>query len=386
MSNQFEFGNIMKKNIQDIVGHLEVNVQLPDFQPGVVGKSVSGNGVQGESTNGTGVQGNGKVGVKGNGVTQGVVGIASDKQAQTFGVLGNAFSPQGVAVMGYTENGATAVRGMANDTGYGVYGSTIAGPAGVMGESNSGVALKGVSVKSTGVAGQSTEGSGVVGESQSASGVVGRSQSAAGVSGESQAAQGIGVAGTSKSGTGVQGESEIGIGIAGVSKDGRGVVGISDSGFAGFFLGNVKVVGTLEKQAGSFKIDHPLDPENKYLCHSFVESPDMLNVYNGNATLDGNGESMVALPDWFEALNKDFRYQLTAIGAPGPNLYIAEEIQQNRFKIAGGVPGARVSWQVTGVRQDAYANAHRIQVELLKEAGELDRHLPVYNQLPAAAD
>ncbi len=252
MSDQFEFNKIVKKNIQDIVGHLDVTVQHPDFNPGVVGKSVSGPGVQGESTNGTGVQGKGKVGMRGDGITQGVVGIASNRQEQTFGVLGNAFSPQGVAVMGYTENGATAVRGMANDTGYGVYGLTISGPAGVMGESTNGVALKGVSVKSSGVIGQSTDGSGVVGESQAASGIVGRSQSATGVSGESQAAQGIGVAGTSKSGTGVQGESDIGIGVAGVSKDGRGVVGISDSGFAGFFLGNVKVVGTLEKQAGSF--------------------------------------------------------------------------------------------------------------------------------------
>ncbi len=44
----------------------------------------------------------------------------------------------------------------------------------------------------------------------------------------------------------------------------------------------------------------------------------MLNVYNGNTLLDINGESVVELPDWFEALNMDYRYQLTAIGAPGP--------------------------------------------------------------------
>ena len=54
------------------------------------------------------------------------------------------------------------------------------------------------------------------------------------------------------------------------------------------------------------------------------------------------------LPDYFQAFNGDFRYQLTAIGAPGPNLYIAEEISGNRFKIAGGKAGSKVSWQVTG--------------------------------------
>ena len=60
----------------------------------------------------------------------------------------------------------------------------------------------------------------------------------------------------------------------------------------------------------------------------------------------------------------DFRYQLTPIGNPGQHvLYIAKEIAGNRFKIAGGKPAAKVSWQVTGIRHDAYANAHRIQVE-----------------------
>jgi hypothetical protein len=76
----------------------------------------------------------------------------------------------------------------------------------------------------------------------------------------------------------------------------------------------------------SFKIDNPLDPANKYLCHSFVESPDMKNVYDGVVVLDRKGKAEIELPDWFGALNKDFRYQLTAIGAPGPNLHIAEEI------------------------------------------------------------
>jgi hypothetical protein len=90
--------------------------------------------------------------------------------------------------------------------------------------------------------------------------------------------------------------------------------------------GPVNITGPLTKPAGSFKIDHPLDPANKYLSHSFVESPDMKNVYDGVVTLDDMGEAEIVLPDWFGALNKDFRYQLTAIGAPAPNLHISEEI------------------------------------------------------------
>jgi hypothetical protein len=136
--------------------------------------------------------------------------------------------------------------------------------------------------------------------------------------------------------------------------------------------GNLIVTGTLTKGAGSFRIDHPLDPEHKYLSHSFVESPDMMNVYNGNVTLDANGRATVELPEYFEALNRDFRYQLTAVGAPGPNLYIAEGVKQNRFQIAGGRAYAHVSWQVTGVRRDPYAEAHRIRVEEEKPPTERD--------------
>jgi len=144
-------------------------------------------------------------------------------------------------------------------------------------------------------------------------------------------------------------------------------------GLAGWFVGKVhidgdtEIDGTLYKSAGAFKIDHPLDPANKYLNHSFVESPDMKNIYDGVAELDANGEAWVELPAWFDALNKDFRYQLTAIGAPMPNLHIAVENSGNRFKIAGGTAGMKVSWQITGIRQDAYANANRIPVEQDKQ-------------------
>ncbi|MBK9095024.1 MAG: hypothetical protein IPM84_20130 [Anaerolineae bacterium] len=156
-----------------------------------------------------------------------------------------------------------------------------------------------------------------------------------------------------------------------------GVYGRTDSssGYAGYFDGRVHVNGTLSKSAGSFKIDHPLDPANQYLSHSFVESPDMKNIYDGVAVLDANGEAAVTLPAWFEALNKDFRYQLTPIGAAMPDLYIAQKINNNTFQIAGGRPGMEVSWQVTGIRQDAYANAHRIPVEEAKSAEEAGLYL-----------
>lgn len=180
-------------------------------------------------------------------------------------------------------------------------------------------------------------------------------------------------------GTGVHGQGEDrGVYGLGWGSTGRGVYGLatdpsgvnygvygetwSSNGYAGYFQGRVRVTGNLSKGGGSFKIDHPLDPENKYLQHSFVESPDMMNVYNGNVTLDKNGETVVKLPGYFEALNQDFRYQLTCIGGFAP-VYVAEEISEDQFKIAGGKRGMKVSWQITGIRHDAYAKANRIMVE-----------------------
>jgi len=243
----------------------------------------------------------------------------------------------------------------------GMYGnSTRADGFGVTGHGNTGV--EGVCEVGTG--------NGVVGSSTNGYGVKGTSTNNYGVVGEGT----YGVLGTSSSYHGVVGKATAanGCAIYGYRADG--------GDWAGRFDGNVKVngsitvTGSVDKHGGTFKIDHPLDPANKYLSHSFVESPDMMNIYNGNAVLDSRGEATVKMPDWFEALNQDFRYQLTAMGAPGPNLYIAEEISGNRFRIAGGVPNMKVSWQVTGIRHDAWANAHRTQVEVAKTGDERGRY------------
>ncbi|MCB0730174.1 MAG: hypothetical protein KDC88_03995 [Ignavibacteriae bacterium] len=159
------------------------------------------------------------------------------------------------------------------------------------------------------------------------------------------------------------------------SVNGTAIWGSSQFGYAGYFEGPVYSTIGFTGPAASSKIDHPLDPTNKNINLAYLQSPEMMNVYNGNVTLDGSGEATVTMADWFEALNKDFRYQLTAIGTPGPNLYVAEKINGNQFRIAGGVPGMEVSWQVTGVRQDAYANENRIKVEELKKPEERGKYL-----------
>src|SRR5215217_5061831 len=217
--------------------------------------------------------------------------------------------------------------------------------------SNLGFGVKGVGPNVIGVHGSSANLTGVFGESESGFGTHGRST------------RNIGVHGRSTSSTGMFGESDSGFGVHGRSTNGTAVLGEGPT--AGRFVGRVEVFGdfTVARGRKRFKIDHPLDPQNKYLLHSSVESSEMKNVYDGIAQLDEDGTASVDLPEWFEALNGDFRYQLTAVGGSAPNLHVAEEISGNRFKIAGGEGGMKVCWQVTGTRKDPWAAANPFVVE-----------------------
>jgi hypothetical protein len=154
-----------------------------------------------------------------------------------------------------------------------------------------------------------------------------------------------------------------------------GSAGGGSENWAGYFAGDARVTGTFVNPGPQLEMDHPSDPENSYLRHALVASPEMKTVYDGTVTLDTAGEAVVLLPDWFEALNGDFRYQLTPIGAPAPGLYVADPVADGRFRIAGGEPGLTVSWQITGVRRDAYAERHPLVVEDAKATGERGRYI-----------
>ena len=358
---------------------------------GVYGNSSSGAGVAGHSTSGLGVYGqtanaavsailavNTSAGSGVTGVSQAVTqtycgsyiaGVCGETQATGGeGVVGFTTSATGYGVYGnnaaniaYGALGASVSNG---STSYaaGVYGNVgysgtlpITGAAGVLGAANTG--------GSSGVYGFGA-GYGVHGESSTGIGVYGYS-GAYGVYGSGN--PGVeGYCPFTSSGIGVEGY------ITGMGSGAYAVEGYNNgfSGYAGYFHGDIDVTGSITAGTKDFKIDHPLAPADKYLYHASVESSEMMNIYTGNVTLDASGQAVVELPAWFEAENADFRYQLTAIGAPAPGLYIAAEIADHQFKIAGGAPGMKVSWQVTGVRQDAYAKAHPLQVEVDKPAEE----------------
>ncbi len=144
--------------------------------------------------------------------------------------------------------------------------------------------------------------------------------------------------------------------------------------YAGYFNGDVNVTGNILMPAKFTEIDHPLDPENKVLRLAGVDSPELKVIYDGIVTTDAGGEATVTMPDYFDALNTEFRYQLTVIGEFAQAI-VARKIENGQFTIRTEKPNLEVSWQVTGVRKDPYAAASSVQVEALKLEAERGHYL-----------
>jgi hypothetical protein len=365
--------------------NIDIGAQISGNTVGVRGscQGAVGDGVQGNGTgNFSGVagwggpnSGTGVIGFGGNGAGAGVRGIGfggpnvgpagpagvfGQGGAGAPGVVGQAGSGIADGVQGFATGNFSGVAGFGgSDQGTGVFG------------------LGGVSAFGSQAAGPGMRGIGGGGPNTVPLGVNGL-VIAVGVYGQgAEAADGVyGVAGS-----GLSAEQSMG-GVHGVGGAGSPEPGVLPGSYAGFFegavliTGNLSVLGTVTKGGGGFQIDHPLDAANKYLVHSFVESPEMKNIYDGVAVADAKGEATIELPSYFDALNKDFRYQLTPIGAPAPGLHVKEEPSGNRFVIGGAGPGQRVCWQVTGSRKDAWAIANPLIVErdkLRVEEGRLRR-------------
>jgi hypothetical protein len=340
------------------------------------GGSAAGNGIVGQTDNPTAA---GVIGLEnGTGGGQGVRGGANDPAAvgvsgynsassgQATGVSASTSSPQGIALVAYGDgpqsyaaqfNGNVQLNGtVTNPTGSTallVSNPVTGGPAANF---NGTVSITGATsattnccllyVTDTGV------GNAIVGTTNSTGNF------ATGVIGSSTGLNGQGVRGvaTDPTGVGIEGQNSGG-GLAGQFQGGVQIIG------------DLSVSGSISGSSKNFKIDDPLDPEHKSLYHASIESSEMMNLYSGNVVLDRKGEAVVTMPEWFEALNTDFRYQLTAIGR-NARVYIAQKIQNHQFKIAGGRPGMEVSWQVTGVRHDAWAQAHPMTVREEKPVSE----------------
>ncbi len=167
-----------------------------------------------------------------------------------------------------------------------------------------------------------------------------------------------------------------------------GVYGYAANGgtnYAGYFSGDILVLGDIDAATVTIKRDHPLDPANQYLTQWAVESAEMTSVLNGNVVLDAGGEAAVEIPGWFEGTTRDHRYQLTCVGGFAP-VYVVEQVARGVLRIAGGEPGMTISWQVTGVRNDPLAQSERAAVESRKPAGELGKYRdPAVYGMPRSA-
>lgn len=250
-------------------------------------------------------------------------------------------SPGGSLIIGSLSNSPLARVDISSSGMRGLYSSTNSGE-GLYGRSTGGHGMTAVSTSNLGVyaVSQATASAGMLAEG----GYIG--------------AQGTAV-GTDPNRQGVRGEINTS----------------SGGGYAGLFVGGTTFVsGTLQKSAGSFIIDHPLEPGSKYLIHSFVESPDMKNIYDGIVTTDATGFATVNMPAWFDALNTDFRYQLTCIGQFAQAI-ISNEMSGQQFTIQTDKPAVKVSWQVTGIRNDPYARDKRLEVEKLKRPDEMGKYI-----------
>jgi hypothetical protein len=340
----------------------------------------------------------------------GVYGRASATSGGTYGGYFESFSPSGTGVYGFASATSGTNYGGYFEShspfGYGVYGLATGSNYnyGVYGQSDSTV---GFGVGGRGNVGGyflSTEtlGRGVVGyatatssanvggyfrsDSTSGYGVYGEANATSGnTSGgwfKSNSPSGVGVFGWASATSGYaygayfRSDSTDGFGVAGqaiaTSGTNYGVYGRSDSssGYGVYSEGRFAATGTK-----SFQIDHPLDPDNAYLNHYSAEGPEPYNIYRGTVVLDARGEAWVQLPDYFEAINRDPSYHLTAVGAPMPNLHVAVEIQGNRFKIAGGVPGKKVSWEVKAIRNDRWVQEYGYQAEQPKPREHRGKYL-----------
>ena len=392
--------------------------QVKGFDPAISGQQpedVNGNpvpvGVWGDSSTGGGVFGTSGVlpqgssipidppaGVEGHGVDgPGVVG----RSINDSGVVGESPGAPGMLARSVSASGLLGVTFSPDDGSHGVFGSSTAGGNGVTGFVGSATGAIGSSVRGIGVRGTTGTGAaGVLGQTfgdgsgggagPAVHGSSGDGVGVSGVSGSTDATQGLTFGNgyghyslhfSAQPGGGVLGVSVLGSGVEGFTfssirnnPDVAAVRGQSANGFAGLFVGRVRVTGFLQKAGGGFTVDHPTDPKNKYLSHSFVESPEMLNVYSGTVTTNRDGVARVRLPAYFDALNRDFRYQLTVIGEFARAM-VSEEIKDNEFAIRTDPGRVKVCWQVTGVRKDAWAEANRIPVEETKPKAERGRYL-----------
>jgi hypothetical protein len=190
---------------------------------------------------------------------------------------------------------------------------------------------------------------------------------------------------TGGNGTGVRGENvnaaNSGYGVEGTTNGaGAGIHGTENStnaaALAGLFDGNVRINGnlTVTGTKSGFRIDDPSDPARRTLTHTPVETDALSVVYTGNVRTGSNGRASVRLPAYADAIAGDWRYQLTPIGRFG-QVIVEREMRDGQFVIRTEHGNTKVSWSVTGLRQDRFARKHPFRAVKAKTGTERGRYL-----------
>ncbi|MCX7980020.1 MAG: hypothetical protein N3A68_03100 [Bacteroidia bacterium] len=310
----------------------------------------------------------------------GVLGLNS---GAGFGVAGqNTGSGHGVYGLATQTTGAGVVATHQNTNGAGLVaiGGAITTPTAILGLGTSGEAIDAVG-RWIGSWSDASQGGTTSGTPKA--GLIGT----AGLFATGTPNEQIGVIGQySYEGIGIQGQAWTLLGLGNIASPPAtytdiGVFGSAGDaalfgGVAGYFDWNVDIAGTMTAASKSFLIDHPQKPATHYLRHFCAEGPEPNTLYRGTVQLSPNGEAIVELPSYFEALNADYTYHLTCIGDYAP-VYVKEKIQNGRFVIAGGKPGMEVSWLVIARRNDPYWDARPEEhlVEIPKEPDNIGKYL-----------
>jgi hypothetical protein len=297
------------------------------------------------------------------------------ESAGSFGVYARTYNPASYAFLAGNNTSNNNYCGLASGN-YAVYAN---GPSFFNGTMGIGVTVPASKLDVSGGSGSGAS-IGIHGSSNDNYGIYGSSNSSFGVFGESGSSPGIRArtynpssyalfADYSTSSTNFCGLSS---GDYAMFADGPiSVTGASylnqlfvDGNTTSYISGSLHITGDLSVNGSKdFRIDHPLDPANKTLTHSCIESNERLLMYSGTVVTDGNGDATIGLPSYFEALNINYRYQLTVVGEEFAQARVSRKINNNRFSIKTDKPNIEICWEVTGDRNDAYSKAHPLVVE-----------------------
>lgn len=318
----------------------------------------------------------------GSGLVTGVLAVVSSSAPATTAVSGSASSPTGNTFGAYFESESNAGVGVAANVGASS-GSTVAVRA--TAASSSARAISANASSATGITygvyaqAASTSGRAVFGWATASTG------STTGVAGSTSSDGGQGVSGNASSPSGptfggyFSSASSTGTGSAGVATDSTGVnYGVYGetlsltNGYGVYSKGRFAATGTK-----AFRIDHPLDPENKELNHYCAEGPEPLNLYRGSIVTDERGFATIQMPDYYEAINRDPTIQLTVVDETEDfvQVKVARRLIHGRFTIRTSKPKTEVYWEVQSVRNDRFVRTYGAPVEVDKPQAKRGTYL-----------